>query len=140
MEHVGIVVEDLPAAVGFFAALGMEEQGQGSADGEWVDRVIGLKGADVEFAMMKTSDGAGQIELVRFNSPVHEGGVAEHPANVPGMRHLAFVVEDIEATIADLRAHGADVIGGPENYSDIFLLAYVRGPAGMIVELAEKIG
>ena len=140
MEHVGIVVEDLDAAVGFFTELGMEAQGRGSAEGEWVDRVIGLEGADVEFAMMKAPDGGGQIELVRFNSPVHGGSAANEPANVPGMRHLAFVVDDVEATIEGLKAHDASVIGGPENYSDMFLLAYVRGPAGMIVELAEKIG
>jgi catechol 2,3-dioxygenase-like lactoylglutathione lyase family enzyme len=140
MEHVGIVVDDLAAAIAFFVELGLERQGQGSVEGRWVDRIVGLEGVQAEFAMMHTPDGNGRLELVQFHSPSHQGDNGHAPANAPGLRHIAFVVEDIDAVVAGLRAHGAELVGEVERYGDVFRLCYLRGPAGIIVELAERIG
>jgi catechol 2,3-dioxygenase-like lactoylglutathione lyase family enzyme len=140
MEHVGIVVDDLEDATAFFAELGLERQGGGAAEGGWVDRVVGLEGVEVDFAMMETPDGGGRLELVRFRSPPSPAGDPSAPANVPGLRHLAFRVDDIDDTVARLQARGAELVGQVERYEDMFLLCYLRGPAGIIVELAERLG
>jgi catechol 2,3-dioxygenase-like lactoylglutathione lyase family enzyme len=140
MDHVGIVVDDLAAATEFFVELGLELQGQGMVEGRWVDRVVGLDGVRTEFAMMQTPDGHGRLELVRFHSPPTEGDNRFAPANTRGIRHIAFVVEDIEAAVAGLRSRGAELVGDVERYEDIFLLCYVRGPEGIIIELAERMG
>jgi catechol 2,3-dioxygenase-like lactoylglutathione lyase family enzyme len=138
MEHVGIVVDDLAAATEFFVELGLELQGQ--VEGGWVDRVVGLEGIRVEYAMMETPDGHGRLELVKFHAPSGGGGDRHAPANTPGLRHLAFAVDDIDAVVASLRARGAELVGEVENYEGIYRLCYVRGPEGIIVELAERIG
>jgi len=140
MEHVGIVVDDLAAATEFFVELGLELQGKGSVEDRWVDRVVGLDGVRVEFAMVQTPDGNGRLELVKFHSPPSQGGNPHAPANTPGIRHIAFVVDDINAVVAGLRARGTELVGELERYKDSYLLCYVRGPEGIIVELAEKIG
>jgi catechol 2,3-dioxygenase-like lactoylglutathione lyase family enzyme len=140
MEHVGIVVDDLPAAIAFFAELGLELRGETPVEGGWVDRIVGLEGVRADTAMMQTPDGHGRLELVKFHSPSRHGGNGPEPANAPGIRHLAFVVEDIDSVLAGLRSHGGELVGEVENYRDIFLLCYLRGPAGIIVELAERIG
>jgi catechol 2,3-dioxygenase-like lactoylglutathione lyase family enzyme len=140
MEHVGIVVDDLAAATAFFVELGLKLQGEGSVEGGWVDRVVGLEGVRVEYAMMETPNGHGRLELVKFHAPSGPGGDRHAPANTPGLRHLAFAVDDIDAAVASLRAHGAELVGKVENYEDIYRLCYVRGPEGIIVELAERIG
>jgi catechol 2,3-dioxygenase-like lactoylglutathione lyase family enzyme len=140
MDHVGIVVDDLAAATGFFVELGLELQGEGSVEGGWVDRIVGLEGVRVEFAMMEAPDGHGRLELVKFQAPSGPGGDRHAPANTPGLRHLAFAVDDIDAAVAGLRTHGAELVGEVESYEDIYRLCYVRGPDGIIVELAERIG
>jgi len=140
MDHVGVVVEDLEAATAFFAELGLELQGEASVGGDWVDRVVGLEGVRAEIAMLETPDGHGRVELAQFQSPLGPGGDRHAPANVPGIRHLAFVVDDIDAVVAGLRARGAELVGEVERYGDIYRLCYVRGPEGIIVELAERIG
>jgi catechol 2,3-dioxygenase-like lactoylglutathione lyase family enzyme len=140
MDHVGIVVDDLAAATAFFVELGLELQGDGSVEGSWVDRVVGLEGVRVDLSMMETPDGHGRLELVKFHAPSGPGGDRHAPANAPGLRHLAFEVDDIDAVVADLRARGAELVAEVENYEDIYRLCYVRGPEGIIVELAEKIG
>jgi len=140
MEHVGIVVDDLAAAIEFFLELGLELQGEMAVEGEWVDRVVGLDGIKVGAAMMQTPDGDGRLELVRFDAPRHEGDDAPAPANVPGLRHLAFAVEDIDDVVARLQARGGALVGEIVRYRDVYRLCYLRGPAGMIVELAERIG
>ena len=139
MEHVGIVVDDLEAATAFFVELGLKLQGEGQVDGGWVDRVVGLEGVRVEYAMVETPDGHGRLELVKFHSPsAHGDGHA--PANMLGIRHVAFAVDDIDAAVAAVRARGGELVGEVENYEDIYRLCYVRGPEGIIVELAERIG
>jgi catechol 2,3-dioxygenase-like lactoylglutathione lyase family enzyme len=140
LEHVGIVVDDLAAARSFFVELGLEPQGEGSVGGDWVDRIVGLEGVRAEFAMMETPDGHGRLELVKFHAPSGRGGDPHAPANTPGIRHLAFAVDDIDAVLAGLRSHGAELVGEVERYKDSYRLCYVRGPEGIIVELAEKIG
>jgi catechol 2,3-dioxygenase-like lactoylglutathione lyase family enzyme len=140
MDHVGIVVDDLAAATAFFVELGLELQGEASAEGDWVDRVVGLEGVQAEIAMMEAPDGHGRVELAKFHAPPGPGGDRDEPANTPGIRHITFEVDDIDATLTGLRAHGAELVGEVERYKDIYRLCYVRGPEGIIVELAEKIG
>lgn len=139
MDHVGIVVDDLAAAIAFFVALGFELQGEGSVEGDWVDRIIDLEGARSDIAMLETPDGDGRIELTQFQAPPSPDGDPAAPANAPGLRHLAISVDDLDATLAALRPHGAELVGEVERYADIYRLCYVRGPAGIIVELAEPL-
>ena len=140
MDHVGIVVDDLASATEFFVELGLEPQGDGSVEGRWVDRIVGLEGVQVDFAMMQTPDGNGRLELVKFHSPPGQGGDGHAPANAPGIRHVTFAVEDIDDVVARLQARGAELVGELERYEDIYRLCYIRGPAGIIIELAERIG
>lgn len=140
MEHVGIVVEDLAAATAFFVELGLVLQGEGSVEGRWVDRIVGLEGVRADIAMMQTPDGTGRLELTKFHSPSIRGGNRHAPANTPGIRHIAFAVEDIDAVVAGLRGRGAELVGELERYENSYRLCYVRGPEGIIVELAERIG
>jgi len=140
MEHVGIVVDDLAAASEFFVELGLELLGEGSVEGRWVDRIVGLDGVRVENAMVQSPDGNGRLELVKFHSPSTQSGNRDAPANTPGIRHIAFAVDDIDAVVAGVRARGAELVGELERYKDSYRLCYVRGPEGIIVELAEQIG
>jgi catechol 2,3-dioxygenase-like lactoylglutathione lyase family enzyme len=140
MDHVGIVVDDLAAATAFFLALGLGLQGEASVEGDWVDRVIGLEGARSDIAMLQTPDGGARVELTEFQAPPSPDGDPLAPANTPGIRHLTFAVDDLDATLARLRAQDGQLVGEVEQYKDIYRLCYVRGPAGIIVELAERIG
>jgi catechol 2,3-dioxygenase-like lactoylglutathione lyase family enzyme len=140
MDHVGIVVDDLAAATEFFVELGLKLQGEGPVEGGWVDRVVALEGVRAEIAMVETPDGQGRLELTKFHAPSRRGGNRHAPANTPGIRHVAFAVEDIDAVVAGLRARGGELVGELERYEDSYRLCYVRGPEGIIVELAEQIG
>lgn len=140
MDHVGVVVEDLAAATAFFLELGLELQGEGSVEGAWVDRVIGLEGVRADIAMLETPDGHGRLELSKFHAPSSRAGEGHAPANTPGIRHLSFAVDDLDAILAGLRDRGAELVGEVERYGGIYRLCYVRGPEGIIVELAERIG
>ena len=140
MDHVGLVVDDLAAATEFFVELGLELQGQTSLEGDLVDRVVGLEGVRSEVAMLETPDGHGRLELSKFHAPLGRGGDRRAPPNTPGIRHVTFAVDDIDAVITGVRALGAELVGEVENYQDIYRLCYVRGPEGIIVELAERIG
>lgn len=140
MEHVGIVVEDLKAATEFFVKLGLEVQGEATVEGRWVDRVVGLNGVRADIAMLQTRDGQGRLELTKFHAPTTGGGNRRAPANTPGIRHVAFAVENIDAVVAGLQARGAELVGEIARYQNSYRLCYVRGPEGIIVELAERIG
>ena len=140
MDHVGIVVDDLAAATAFFVDLGLKPQGEGPVEGGWVDRVVGLEGVRAEIAMLQAPDGHGRLELTKFYAPSGRGAERHAPPNAPGIRHVAFVVDDIDAVVAGLPARGAELVGEVERYEDSYRLCYVRGPEGIIVELAEKIG
>ena len=138
MDHIGVVVEDLAAAIEFFVELGLERQNEGSVEGAFVDRIVGLEGVQTKFAFMQTPDGHDRLELIEFVSPPSPDAKLREPSNQPGIRHLAFVVDDIEAVLARLQDHDGELVGEVENYKDIYRLCYLRGPAGIIVELAEK--
>jgi catechol 2,3-dioxygenase-like lactoylglutathione lyase family enzyme len=140
MDHVGIVVDDLAAAIEFFVQLGLDLDGEGRVEGDWVDRIVGLEDVRAELAMLQTPDGHGRLELVKFHSPSAQGDDRDAPANAPGIRHVTFAVEDIDAVVAGLRARGAELVGELERYEDSYRLCYVRGPEGIIIELAEQIG
>lgn len=140
MEHVGIVVDDLAGATAFFVELGLTAPVEGSVEGAWVDRIVGLEGVQAEIAMLEAPDGKGRVELVKFHAPPSRGADENAPANTPGIRHVSFAVDDIDAVVVGLRAHGAQLVGEIEQYEDSYRLCYVRGPAGIIVELAEKLG
>jgi catechol 2,3-dioxygenase-like lactoylglutathione lyase family enzyme len=140
LDHVGIVVHDLAAATRFFVQLGLELRGEASLEGRVVDRIVGLEGVRTDVAFMRTPDGDGRLELIKFHSPSDQGDDRHAQANTPGIRHVAFVVEDIDAVVAGLRARGTELVGELERYEDSYKLCYVRGPEGIIVELAEPIG
>jgi catechol 2,3-dioxygenase-like lactoylglutathione lyase family enzyme len=141
MDHVGIVVDDLPAATEFFVELGLERIGEEfGMEGPSVDRLIGLDGVRTDFAFMQTPDGNGRLELIKFHSPSDQRENGHGPPNAPGIRHVTFAVNDIKAVLARLQARGGELVGELVNYEDSYWLCYVRGPAGIIVELAEKIG
>lgn len=140
LEHVGVVVEDLAAATAFFAALGLESEGEAFVEGRSVDRINGLEGVRADIVMLRTPDGSAKVELAKYRSPSYEGNNGPAPANAPGIRHILFVVDDIQASLADVVAHGGELVGELENYENSYWLCYVRGPAGIIVELAQKIG
>ena len=140
MDHVSVVVGDLEAAIAFFVELGMELEGEAPIEGPSVDRLNGLDGVRVNIAMMRTPDGHGRLELTKFHSPT---AISTEPANALGntlgLRSIMFAVDDIDATVAGLRAHGADLVGEVAQYQDSYRLCYVRGPEGIIVALAEQL-
>ena len=137
MDHVGVVVDDLAAATAFFIELGLELEGEVSVEG--TDRIVGLDGVRADIAFVRTPDGHGRVELTKFHTPTATSAEPNAPANTPGIRHLTFAVEDIEDVLARLRAHGAELLGEVAQYEKMFRLCYLRGPAGIIVALAEQI-
>jgi catechol 2,3-dioxygenase-like lactoylglutathione lyase family enzyme len=139
MDHVGVVVNDLDAAIEFFVALGLEAGGKGQVEGAWVDRIIGVEGARSELAFVQTPDGHNRLELTRFLSPETPTGDPQAPSNAPGIRHLTFAVEDLDDVVARLETHGAKLVGTIEQYEDSYRLCYIRGPEGIIIELAEEL-
>jgi catechol 2,3-dioxygenase-like lactoylglutathione lyase family enzyme len=140
MDNVLIVVDDLEAAIAFFAELGMELEGQAPQEGPWVDRIVGLDGVRVDIAMMRTPDGHGRIELDKYHTPK---AVRAEPPNAPpntlGLHRIMFAVDDIEDVLARLRTHGAELVGELTQYEDSYRLCYVRGPEGIIIALAEQL-
>jgi catechol 2,3-dioxygenase-like lactoylglutathione lyase family enzyme len=140
LENVGIVVDDLAAAMTFFVELGLKVLGEGPVAGDWVDRVVWLEGVRVEIAMLETSDGHGRLELMKFHAPPARGGDRNAPPNTLGIRRIAFSVDDIDAAVAGLQARGVELLGGVERYEDSYRLCYVRGPEGIVVMLAEQLG
>jgi catechol 2,3-dioxygenase-like lactoylglutathione lyase family enzyme len=140
LDNVLIVVEDLDAVIAFFVELGMELEGRGPVEGEWVERVIGLTGVRQEVAMLRTPDGQGKVELAMFHQPkAISPEPKDPPANTLGIRRVMFAVDDIDDVVARLRSHGTELVGEIEQYEDMYRLCYVRGPEGIIVGLAEEI-
>ena len=139
MDNIGVVVDDLEAAVAFFLELGMELEGEATVEGPWVNRLIGLEDVRADIAMVKTPDGHGRLELTRFQTPAAVGSEPNAPANALGIRRIMFAVEDIEDVLSRLQAHGGELIGGLEKYEESYRLCYVRGPEGIIVALAEQL-
>jgi catechol 2,3-dioxygenase-like lactoylglutathione lyase family enzyme len=140
LDHVGIVVDDLAAAVAFFTELGMELEGQAPVEGPWVDRVVGLDDVRVDIAMMRTPDGHGRLELTTFHRPTAVSAERHNaPANTLGIRRIMFAVDDLEDVVARLLSHGADLVGELAQYEDSYRLCYIRGPEGIIISLAEQL-
>ena len=140
LDHVSVVIEDLAAAVTFFTALGMTIEGQAPIEGPWVDRINAIEGVKVDIVMMKTPDGHGRLELTKFRNPkLVEIEPAIAPPNALGLRSVMFTVESVDDTVARLRSHGAELIGEVVQYEDKYRLCYMRGPAGIIVSLAEEL-
>jgi catechol 2,3-dioxygenase-like lactoylglutathione lyase family enzyme len=138
MDNVLIVVDDLEAAIAFFAELGMELEGQTTVEGRSVDRLVGLDGVRSDIALMRTADGHGRLELDKFHTPTAVRAEPEHaPVNTLGIRRIMFEVDDIDGVLARLRTHGAELIGEMVQYEDSYRLCYVRGPAGILIGLAE---
>ncbi|MFJ8128580.1 VOC family protein [Streptomyces hydrogenans] len=141
MDNVGIVVEDLDAAVAFFTELGMEVEGRAEIEGLFADQTVGLDGVRSEIAMMRTPDGHGKLELARYRHPEAIGdGSPNPPPNTLGIHRVMYAVDDIDATLARLRPHGAELLGEVARYEDVYRLCYLRGPSGIILALAEEIG
>jgi catechol 2,3-dioxygenase-like lactoylglutathione lyase family enzyme len=140
MDHVSVVVDDLDAAKAFFAELGLELEGEAPIEGPAVDRLNAIDGIRVDIAMMRTPDGAGRLELTKFHAPAAVRGDPDTaPPNTLGLRSVMFTVDDIDATVAGLRAHGAELVGEVVQYGDSYRLGYVRGPAQIIVALAQEL-
>ena len=143
IDHIGINVRDLPAATDFFLTLGMEIMGQADVSGDLPDRVMGLPGSSSTLAMLKTPDGTTNIELIQFHTPESDPSLADtfrHALpNAPGIRHLTFAVEGLDALVHQLQQKGATIMGEIVNYQDIYKLCYLRGPEGIILELAEEL-
>ena len=140
LHHVSVVVDDLPAAIAFFTILGMAREGEAAIEGDWVDRVNRLESVQVDIVMMRTPDGLGRLELTKFRNPkLVEIEPAIAPPNTLGLRSVMFTVEDIDDTVARLRADGAELVGEVVQYEDKYRLCYMRGPAGIIVSLAEEL-
>ena len=141
LDHVSVVVDELAASVAFFTALGMTTAGEAKVEGPWADRVNGIEGIQVDIVMMQTPDGHGRLELTKFRNPkLVEIEPAIAPPNALGLRSVMFAVESIDDTIARLRDMGAELIGEVAQYEDQYRLCYMRGPAGIIVALAEELG
>ncbi|MGW6835585.1 VOC family protein [Streptomyces sp. NPDC054949] len=141
MDNVGIVVEDLDAAIAFFGELGMELEGTAEIEGLVADQMLGLDGVRSVIAMMRTPDGRGRLELTVFRTPAAiDGGPRNPPPHTMGLHRVMFTVDDIDDTIARLRPHGAELLGEVARYEDSYRLCNLRGPSGIIVALAEQIG
>ncbi|MEV7175360.1 VOC family protein [Kitasatospora sp. NPDC093679] len=141
MDNVGIVVDDLDAAVAFFTELGMEVEGRARIEGLFADQAVGLDGVRSEIAMMRTPDGHGKLELVQYHAPAAiRDGSHNPPPNTLGLHRVMFAVDDIDDTVARLRLHGAELIGEVARYEDVYRLCYLRGPSGILLALAERIG
>ena len=140
MDNVGIVVEDIDAAIEFFTALGLTLEGRMPIEGEWAGRVTGVRGQRVEIAMMRTPDGHSRLELSRFLAPPVIADHRNAPVNALGYLRVMFTVEDIDDTVARLKKRGAQLVGEVVRYEDAYRLCYIRGPEGLLIGLAQELG
>ena len=142
MDNIGIVVNDMQAAIDFFVELGLTLEGRATMEGRWMDRTIALEGAKCEIAMLRLPDGDGGVELSRFISPpVADTSPLTAPVNTLGYLRVMFAVDDIEDVVTRLRErHGARLVDQIVNYEDVYKLCYVRGPDGIMVGLAQQLG
>jgi catechol 2,3-dioxygenase-like lactoylglutathione lyase family enzyme len=140
MDNVLIVVDDLEAVKAFFVELGMEIEGETTVEGDSVDRLIGLQSVRATLVVMRTPDGHGRIELDKFHTPEAVRTGAENASvNELGIRRIMFAVDGIDDVVASLLSHGAELVGEVVQYEDMYRLAYIRGPEGIIVGLAEEL-
>ena len=139
MDNVGIVVDDLQTVIAFFVELGLELDGEGTVEGRWVDRIVGLDGVRNDIAILRTPDGHSRLELIKFHTPPATTAEPNAPVNTLGIRRIMFAVEDIQDVLGRLQAFGAELVAEVVQYEDQYLLCYVRGPEGIIVALAEPL-
>lgn len=140
MDNIGIVVEDLEAAIEFFTELGLDLEGRAPIEGEWAGRVTGLGFQRVEVAMMVTPDGHSRLEISRFLTPPVVADHRNAPVNALGYLRVMFTVENIDDTLARLGKRGAELVGEVVQYEDIYRLCYIRGPEGILIGLAQELG
>jgi catechol 2,3-dioxygenase-like lactoylglutathione lyase family enzyme len=141
MDNVLIVVEDLEAATAFFAELGMELEGETQVEGTWAGNVIGLDDVRADIVMMRTPDGHGRVELSRFHTPPAVRAEPEDaPANALGIRRIMFAVDDIDDVVERLRSRGGELVREIAQYEDMYRLCFMRGPEGIMIGLAERLG
>lgn len=148
LDHVGLVVRDLEATVGFLTAIGLVVEGTARNDGAWVDCVVGLDGVRSEIAYLRAPGGGSAVEVARFDAPADAVADAERserdagsaPLHRPGLRHLCFEVGDLDAVLARVRTSGHGLVGEVVVFDDVYRLCFVRGPEGLLVELAQPIG
>ncbi|WP_224760713.1 VOC family protein [Salinibacterium sp. ZJ450] len=139
MDHVGVVVEDLAAAIAFFVELGLELEGEAAVEGEWVDQLLGLDGVRADIAVVRTPDGHSRVELSTFHTPVATRNAPRAPMNTPGIPRITFVVDVLDDVLDRLRTHGAALVGEVAQYGNIYRYCYVRGPDGIIIGLVEEL-
>jgi catechol 2,3-dioxygenase-like lactoylglutathione lyase family enzyme len=139
-DHIGITVADLDTVLAFFLGLGLEVEGRMFVEGEFLDTVIGIPDSRTEIVMLCPPDGGTRLELSSFVRPDHEPGSPAAMANELGLRNVAFEVDDVKAELARLAADGYGLVGDIGEYEQVWRMAYVRGPEGIIVSLAERIG
>ena len=140
MDNIGIVVEDIDAAIAFFTELGLELEGRAPIEGEWAEGVTGLRDIRVEIAMLRTPDGHSRIELSRFLAPPVVADHRRAPVNALGYLRIMFTVEDIDDTLARLGNHGAQLVDKVIQYENTYRLCYIRGPEGILIGLAQELG
>lgn len=138
-DHVGVVVDNLEAVAAFFLGLGFEQEGRVLGGGEVVDKINGLDGIRAELIFVRTPDGSGRLELVKYHAPADDQGARPAPVNRLGFRHITLQVDDLDAIVAGLREQGFDTVGEVRDYEDNYRLCYVRGPEGLIVEFAQRL-
>lgn len=140
MDHVGITVADLDLAIEFFVGLGLELEGRMTLEGDFVDTVTGIPDSHTEIAMLVAPDGGASVELSTFHHPELQPGSPAAMSTEIGIRNVAFVVDEIEPIVERLDAAGYGLVGGIGEYESAWKMAYVRGPDGIIVALAENLG
>ena len=138
-DHVGITVSDLDRAAAFFVALGFEVEGRMPMEGEFVDTVIGIPNSKSEIVMLRPPGGGTGLELSTFTHPDHEPGSPGAMSNELGLRNVMFDVDDLDEVLESLATDGYGLVGGVGQYEDMWRMAYVRGPDGIIVALAQRI-
>ena len=139
LDNIAIVVDDLPAAKAFFLELGLELEGEATVEGSEVDRLVGLEGVRSDIAMMRTPDGHGRLELTKYHTPASRAGDPHAPTNTLGAHRVMFAVDDMDGVLDRLRPHGAELLGEVVRYENSYRLCYLRGPAGIVVALAESL-
>ena len=140
MDNVGIVVEDLKAAIAFFVELGLKVEGETTVEGPWVDRIVRLDGVRSDIVMMQTPDGHGRLELAKFHKPKAINTEPNAPVNKLGIGRIMFAVTDIDDVVARLQNCGGELVGEVVQYEDLYRLCYLRGPEGILIALAEQLG
>ena len=139
-DHVGITVADLDSVTAFFVGLGLEVEGRTFVEGDFIDTVTGIPDSRSEIVMLRTPGGGAGVELATFVRPDHQPGSPTAMATELGLRNIGFEVEDLQGAVDGLAAKGYGLVGGVGRYENEWLMAHVRGPEGIVVALAERIG